>query len=716
MTDFFKHLVNEFQLPLENPVLIFSLILFIILLSPIVLRRLNIPGIIGLIISGVIIGPYGFNILAKSSAVDLFSTIGLLYIMFIAGLELDLNEFKANRNKSLLFGLLTFTIPLAIGYPVVRYFLGYDFNASFLTASMFATHTLVAYPIVSKMGISKNQAVAITVGGTILTDTAVLLILAVILANHQGNLDMQFWLTMGLSLIIFLAIMFFVIPRIAKWFFRKLESEKHSHYIFVLAVVFFAAFLAEVAGVEPIIGAFVAGLALNKLIPHSSALMNRIEFIGNSLFIPFFLISVGMLVDVKVIMSGPGAWIIALTLSAVALFGKWIAAWFTQLIFKYSGAQRQLIFGLSGAHAAATLAVILVGYRAEILDDNILNGTIILILIACIVASFATEKAAKKIILESDDAELEVTNGAAVNNEHILLPIANFENLERLLEFSILIREKSSPNPVSVLTVVSNDDEAEKNLLKARNKLEEFVKQGSATETKVNVITTLDYNATSGITRISKEVMADIVVLQWPERSAVIEKLVGEQLDNILARIGKTIFICFVEKPLVLHKRIVIMAPPFAERENGFEVWLNKMNKLSQELSIPMLVFSNELTAGAMSNYFKRAKLNANITFHTFNDWDDYLVLARYIKEDDLFVLASSRKGAVSHLHVLDAWPSKLEKYFPQNSKIVIFPEQFNTFEDVDVYEDVSNEPLTRGLETIQKLGKGIGSIFRGGE
>ena len=267
MSDFFSHLLHEFELPLKNPVLVFSLVLFIILLAPILLKRFNIPGIIGLILSGVVVGPFGFNILEKSSAVELFSTIGLLYIMFIAGLELDMNEFKANRNKSLLFGLFTFVFPLAIGYPVCRYFLGYDFNASFLTASMFATHTLVAYPIVSKLGVSKNPAVAITVGGTILTDTAVLIILAVILGNSQGDLSREFWIRLAISLAIFSAIIFLIIPRIAQWFFQKLESEKHAHYIFVLSIVFFAAFLAEVAGVEPIIGAFVAGLALNRLIP-----------------------------------------------------------------------------------------------------------------------------------------------------------------------------------------------------------------------------------------------------------------------------------------------------------------------------------------------------------------------------------------------------------------------------------------------------------------
>src|SRR5690554_5146065 len=458
MTELTDKLIHEFQLPLENPVLVFCIILFIILLSPLILKRLNIPGIIVLIISGIIIGPYGVGLLEKSLFVDVFSTIGLLYIMFIAGLELDLNEFKSNRNKSLLFGFFTFTIPLATGFPVCYYFLGYDFNASFLISSMFATHTLLTYPIVSKLGVSKNQAVAITVGGTILTDTAVLIILAVIIGSHNGGLTSDFWIKLGISLTLFSAFMFLVIPRIAKWFFRKLESEKHSHYIFVLSVVFLAAFLAEIAGVEPIIGAFVAGLALNKLIPHSSALMNRIEFIGNSLFIPFFLISVGMLVDVRVIMTGPAALIVAGTLTVVALAGKWIASWITQLWFKYSVAQRQLIFGLSGGHAAATLAVILIGYREGIIDDNVLNGTVILILVTSIVSSFVTERAAKKIVVSEGLDEVMTDTSAP---EQILIPIANTINIGKILEFAVLIKDKKSPQPLSVLTVVPNNTEAE---------------------------------------------------------------------------------------------------------------------------------------------------------------------------------------------------------------------------------------------------------------
>src|SRR5690554_2147525 len=653
MTDFFTHLLDEFELPLANPVLVFSLLLLIILLSPILLRKINIPGIIGLIIAGVLIGPHGLYILEKNSALDLFSTIGLLYIMFIAGLELDLNEFKAHKNKSLLFGFFTFIIPLGVGFPVCYYLLNYDFNASFLTASMFATHTLVAYPIVSKLGISKNQAVAITVGGTILTDTAVLIILAVIMGNAQGNLNSEFWIRLGISLTIFSAILFLIIPRIAQWFFRNLESEKHSHYIFVLSIVFFAAFLAEVAGVEPIIGAFAAGLALNKLIPHSSALMNRIEFIGNSLFIPFFLISVGMLVDVSVILSGPTALIVAGTLSVVALFGKWFAALFTQLIFKYSKAQRQLIFGLSSAHAAATLAVILVGYKAEILDENILNGTIILILVTCIVASFATEQAGKEIIIQTDDDdEIIKTNGAA-SSEHILLPIADVSNMEKLLELAIFVKDKKSTNPISILSVVSNNNEAEINILKARNKLEDFVKEASASETKVNVVTTIDHNTASGIIRISRELMTDIIVLGWPQRTSFFDKIIGEKVEGILSNTDKTTFVCHLEKPLVLHKRIVIVAPPLTEHENGFDLWLSKTAKFAQELSVPILLYCNEATEKAVQKSFKKGKLTASITINSFTDWDDFLVLSRHIHEDDLFILVSARKGATSYIGVL---------------------------------------------------------------
>lgn len=673
MDTFFEHLAHEFELPLANPVLVFTLILLIILVSPILLRRLNIPGIIILILSGVLIGPHGLNLLAKNSAVDLFSTIGLLYIMFIAGLELDMNEFRANRNKSLMFGFFTFIIPLGIGLPVCYYLLDYGFNASFLTASMFATHTLVTYPIVSKLGVSKNQAVAITVGGTILTDTAVLIILAVIMGSESGGLTTDFWIRLAVSLTIFLFIIFFLIPKIAKWFFGKLQNEKHSHYIFVLFIVFAAAFLAEISGVEPIIGAFMAGLALNRLIPHSSALMNRIEFIGNALFIPFFLISVGMLVDIRVILSGPMALVVAGTLSVVALLGKWLASLCTQVLFKYSGTQRQLIFGLSSSHAAATLAVILVGYKAKILDENILNGTIILILITCIIASFATEKAAKKILKNSEEDYGNSTE-PVVYDEHILIPIANTQNMEKALEFATLVKDKKSTYPISILRVVPNNQEAEKNIGKAKDKLESFTRDASASETATEVIATIDYNASNGIARTAREIMANLIILGWPRRKGFIQKLIGEKMEHVLTYTDKTLFICDFQYPLVDHGRILVMAPPFAELEKGFILWTAKISALAQELSTPIVYSCNTETRKAIEKYKQENSINAVYGFEEINGPEDFFTHTGKLKRQDLLILISARKGAISHRHGMDNLPARTEKHFHQNSKIIIYP------------------------------------------
>lgn len=686
MEDFLHHVAEEFTLPFSNPVLIFALILLIILLAPLLLKRVNVPGVIGLILSGVVVGPHGLNLLDNSSAVELFSTIGLLYIMFIAGLELDMNEFKANRNKSLVFGFFTFTLPLVIGFPVCYYLLGYDFNASFLTASMFATHTLVTYPIVSKFGIAKNQAVAITVGGTILTDTAVLLILAVIMGNHEGSIGQEFWIRLGISLTVFSVIMFAVVPRIARWFFGNLESEKHSHYIFVLAIVFFAAFLAELAGVEPIIGAFISGLALNKLVPHSSALMNRIEFIGNSLFIPFFLISVGMLVDLSVIFAGPMAIIVAITLSVVALAGKWVAALITQWSFRYSLAQRNLIFGLSSAHAAATLAVILVGYRAGILDENILNGTIILILITSIVASIATERAAK-VIVTSEDAE-NVSNDPLLNNEHILLPIANINNFEKLLDFAICLKDKKITSPVSILSVVTNNEDAETNLIKTRHKLDTFVNQGSATDININALTTIDHNAASGISRISREIIADLIMLGWPQQTGVIQKLIGEKLDVILENTDKTVFITHLQHPLNLHRRIVIWVPPFAQFENGFKFWLRKMAQLASELTVPVVMHCDKHTEKATRAMLEKMKLSMTPEFVDFPYWDTRSELFRWKDEFDFLVLVSARDGSVSHFNMLDQLPTMMERLAPSNSRLVIYPQQYNNDKLTESFDD----------------------------
>src|SRR5690606_22697001 len=464
------------------------------------------------------------------------------------------------------------------------------------------THTLVAYPIVNNYGISKNEAVAIAIGGTILTDTAVLVILAVIVAAFYDSLNPQFWWEFGISFAAFLLIMFGGVPRVAKWFFQKVEGEKTSHYIFVLSVVFFAAFLSEVCGLEPIIGAFMAGLSLNRLIPHSSALMNRIEFIGNAIFIPFFLISVGMIVDVKILVQKPDALVIAGTLIAISMTGKWGAARITQAIFRYSAAQRQLVYGLSGAHAAATLAIIMVGHEYGIVGENALNGTIILILVSCIVASLVAEAASKRIV-EAGNQDIFISKRNIAKEEQLVLPIANLNNMEALLDFATLIKSKASPRPLTVLTVVPNNEMAEQNLLQARKNLDSTAKYAAGTETEVSIMTMIDYNIAHGISRAASETGADAILLGWPSKPGIIEKLVGEKTESILNQTDTNLFMCQVDKPLVSHKRITVFAPPLTETELGFAYCLDKISRLSQELSLPIQCVCVERTKVAVDDY-----------------------------------------------------------------------------------------------------------------
>ena len=710
-SSFFDQIAHEFERPFQNPVLVFAVILFIILLSPILLRKLKIPGIIGLIISGVIIGPHGINMLEQNSAVKLFSTIGLLYIMFIAGLELDLKEFQRNKNKSLVFGFLTFIIPLSIGFPVCYYLLNYDFTASLLISSMFSTHTMVSYPIVSKFGISKNQAVAITVGGTILTDTAVLILLAVIMSSNGGGLDLSFWIQLVVSLAVFSGIMFWIIPRVTTWFFQKLESEKTSHYIFVLSVVFFAAFLAELAGVEPIIGAFVAGLALNKLIPYSSTLMNRIEFIGQSIFIPFFLISVGMLVDIKILLNGPFAVIIAVTLSVVALIGKWLAASATRSIFRYSSDQRRLIFGLSSSHAAATLAVILVGFQAKIIDENALNGTILLILVTCLVSTIVTENASRRILTSEKDEPLN--KDTTYKDEHILMPLANLDNMELLLEFAVFLKNKKSKNPITILSVVPNNEEAEKNLFKAKKNLQSLVKMASANETKINVIATIDHNIGSGIIRASREVFADTIIIGWPRKTGLIERFIETKTASIISQTSKAIYVCHFENPLINHKKMVVVCPPLGELETGFVIWLSRVSVLSKELSLNIFCYCNQKSKDAIDLYFAKRMQVSGFDFSEKFDLDNLQFLQQYVSPEDMLVYVAARRASVSYDNCMENIQERLDRQFGKNSKIIIYPRTYHIDSKYNEYGDINPEPLSQGIEKFQKFGKELGNLFK---
>ncbi|MCF6406163.1 cation:proton antiporter [Chitinophaga filiformis] len=708
-------LLMDISLPLKDPVPIFSLVLFIILLAPIILRKFRIPSIIGLILAGMAIGDHGFKIIEKGS-IDLFGKAGLLYIMFLAGLELDMTEFRKNRNRSLVFGAFTFFIPLILGYFVCHYLLHFNFMATLLVSSMFATHTLVAYPLASRLGITKNEAVTVAVGGTIITDTAVLVILAIITGAAAGNLNTHFWVRLSVSLIVFAAIILWIFPLIGRWFFKKIKDDKTSHFIFVLALVFLAAFLAELAGVEGIIGAFLAGLALNQLIPHTSPLMNRIEFTGNALFIPFFLISVGMLVDLRVLLKGPEALMIASVLTIMALVSKWFAAFFTQLSFGYTPTQRNVIFGLSGSHAAATIAVILIGFNMGIINENVLNGTVVLILVTCLVSSFVTESAGRKLaIVEAERKPVEEEMP-----ERLLVPISRQGHMEALLDFALMIKDPDASTPIYPLAVVQDDEEAKQKVALTGKIMEAAVMYAGATESRVQAVTRIDLNVSDGIARAAKELLITDVVLGWPDKTTTTERLFGSifgtTLDNVLQSVWENVYVCDFHYPLNATRKLVLVMPKNAEYEIGFLHYIQKIFLLSKQIGARLLLCCCTKTQSAVEAYLQQFKLNIEITFRQFNNIEELLKLEKDITKNDLLMVVAARKGTLSHHPYLDGMPGRLSKHFPANNIVLIYPEQreIDYIEAGVQPEDLTLAPIQEQLANLNKLGKAVKRILKG--
>lgn len=633
---------SHFNIPIQNPVLVFSFFLLIIFLAPLLFRRLKMPGIVGLIISGLIFGPHGINLLEQNNAVELFSTIGLLYLMFLAGLELDMNRFIKSRNKSFVFGFLTLIIPLFISFPVCYYLLGYSFNASILTASLLSAHTLISFPIVSRFKITNNEVISITVGGTILADTAVLIILAFVAGSYESAAN-HFLFRFLISLIIFLLIVFILVPKLTRFIFSKPDIEKHMHFIFVLLVVFLSAYIAKLAGLEPIIGAFAAGLSINKLIPRNSALRNRLEFIGNSIFIPIFLISVGMLINLKGLSNELDAWVVTIVMLIIAHLAKWLASYFTSTIFKFSKAQRDVIFGLSIAHAASALAVALVGFRLGIIDDNILNGTILLILVTCLVGSFVTEKAARKIMLE--DAIILKADQSEITQK-ILVPIANPDKMGALVDFALIINNHQHKPPIIGVSVVDDDEKAPEKILQARKMLEEAIHHASASDQPIEIITTIDRNIPAGISRISKELFVTEIVLGWSQKNSLSDIIFGRIVDEIIELSKRTVFILRILKPLNVYSEIKVFCPPFSEADSGFNKWLDRVFRLSTTLSKKITFYSTYETYVQIELFALKYNIVAPINHNPFQGW--YEMADMKLDSNDLGIVISPRRKSIA--------------------------------------------------------------------
>ena len=695
----------DFNLPITDPTWIFLLVLLIILFAPMVLGRLRIPHIIGMILAGVVIGEHGFNILARDSSFELFGKVGLYYIMFLAGLEMNMGDFKKNRGKAVVLGLLAFVIPMALGFITNMTVLKYGFITSVLLASMYASHTLVAYPIVIRYGVSRHRSVSIAVGGTAVTDTLTLLVLAVIGGLFKGESSEMFWLWLVVKVIFLGFLIIFFFPRIGRWFFRKYDDNV-MQFIFVLAMVFLGAGLMEFVGMEGILGAFLAGLVLNRLIPHVSPLMNHLEFVGNALFIPYFLIGVGMLIDIKILFGHGDALKVAVVMTTVALASKWIASWLTQKIYKMKAIERELMFGLSNAQAAATLAAVLVGYNIilpsgeRLLNEDVLNGTIVLILFTCIISSFATERAARKLAM--NEAQLDAEDKKNIP-EKILIPVANPETIEELINLSLVIRDSKQRNNLMALNVINDNSSSEQLESRGKRNLERAAMIAASADVSLTQISRYDLNIASGIIHTAKEYEVTDVIIGLHRKVNIVDSFFGNLADSLLKGLHREVMIAKFLMPVNTLRRIIIAVPPKAEYEAGFQKWVGHFCRMASILGCRAHFFANEQTLGYLQQLVKNKYVLTMTDFSHLDDWDDLLLLTGQVNYDHLLVIISARRGSISYDTAFEKLPAQLGKYFSNNSLIILYPDQLGEPQEALSF---SNPRGSNESQHYEKVGK----------
>ena len=696
-------------LPVTDPTWIFLLVLLIILFAPILLNKLRIPHIIGMILAGLVIGEHGFNILVRDSSFELFGKVGLYYIMFLAGLEMNMGDFKKNRGKAVMLGLLAFVIPIGIGLVTNMMLLKYSLVTSILLASMYASHTLVAYPIVIRYGVSRHRSVSIAVGGTAVTDTLTLLVLAVVGGLFKGESGGLFWLWLVVKVIFLGALIMYSFPRIGRWFFRRYDDNV-MQFIFVLAMVFLGAGLMEFVGMEGILGAFLAGLVLNRLIPHVSPLMNHLEFVGNALFIPYFLIGVGMLIDIHVIFGQGDALKVAAVMIVVALVGKWIASWLTQKIYKMAPIERELMFGLSNAQAAATLAAVLVGYNIilpngeRLLNEDVLNGTVLLILVTCVVSSFITERAARKIAMCEAHLEEERT----VEAERILIPVANPDTIEYLMNLSLLIRDTKQKDNLLALNVINDNNTSEGLELRGKRYLEKAAMITASADVPLRQITRYDLNIASGIIHTAKEYEVTDVIIGLHRKVNIVDSFFGMLAENLLKGLHREVMIAKFLIPINTIRRIIIAVPSKAEYEAGFQKWVEHFCRMGGTLGCRVHFFANEETTVQLQALVKKKYGQTLTDFSRLDDWGDLLILTGQVNYDHLLVVISARRGSISYDSSFEKLPAQLSKYFSNNSLIVLYPDQLGEPQDAVSFSNPRNE-----AQHYEKVGKWVYKWFK---
>ena len=677
----------DLELPITDPTWIFFLVLVIILFAPIVMAKLRIPHIIGMILAGVVIGEHGFNILERDSSFELFGKVGLLYIMFLAGLEMDMDDFKKNKTKGLVFGFWTFMIPMALGISSSMWLLDYPLVTSVLLASMYASHTLIAYPIISRYGLSRNRSVSITVGGTALTVVLALAVLAVIGGMYkEETVGSMYWILLVLKITVLFVLIIVGMPKLCRWFFRKYDDGV-MQYVFVLSMVFLGSGLMEFVGMEGILGAFLAGLVLNRFVPHVSSLMNRIEFVGNALFIPYFLIGVGMIIDVRCMFTEGMALKVAIVMTVVATFSKWLAAYITGRTFHMRENEENLIFGLSNAQAAATLAAVLIGHGIimpdgnRLLNDDVLNGTVVMILFTCIISSVVTERAAKKIVMEERNESDEKENRKM--QENYMISIANPETIEGLVDLTLMLKDPKMKKEMVALSVINDTNTSEAKEIVSKKNLEKTSIIAAASDTKVKTVLRYDLNIAQGIVHTARENNITDVIIGLHHKTSLVDSFFGSMTESLLLGAHRQIMIAKLLIPVNTLRRIVIAVPAKAEFEAGFVKWVVQMCRLSRMLGCRAHFYATEQTLSFIRRIVDREESSTLSAYSVLETWDDLLLLTGQVSYDHLFVVVTARKGSISYQTLFEELPSQICRYFSNNSLLMIYPDQLGDTEEV---------------------------------
>ena len=672
-------------LPITDPTLIFFVVLLIILFAPIVMSKLRIPHIIGMVLAGVVIGQYGFNILERDNSFELFGRVGLYYIMFLAGLEMDMQGAKKQSQRFLIFGLLTCLVPLVLTYIMAMAFLGYSGKASFLLGCIMASNTLIAYPIIGRYGLQRHPSVVLSVGSSMISLFLALVMLAALSGSFENNSSWMFWFLFVAKFALFCAGSIILIPKLTRYFLRR-YSDAVMQYIFVLGIMFLSASLTSLIGLEGIFGAFFSGLILNRYIPHVSPLMNRIEFIGNALFIPYFLIGVGMLINVRTLFSGIDVIWVVLLIVFFGTFGKAVAAYISSLIFRLPKADGHMMFGLTSAHAAGAIAMVMVGMRLEVapgqylVNDDMLNGVVMMILFTCIISTLMTEHASQQIILQ--EKRHPHNEAPQTDDEKILLCVKYPEIAPHLLYLSILMRNQRLNRELVALNVVYDDQKSNTARQEGIQLLERLQQTASASDVKVQTQVRLATNIANGIKHAFREFACSEIIMGMHVHTDANPRFWGEFIQSLYNGLNRQIMLTRFVQPMSTLRRIQVVVPSRAEFEPGFHRWLERLSRLAGQLDCRIQFHGRNESLVLIAEYINNRHPNVRAEYTSMAHWNELPQLAAGIAEDHLFVVVTARKGTISYKNALERLPDELQKHYSGKNLMIIFPDQFGNTKD----------------------------------